>query len=257
MPDVEQPPLLGELVVRARLLDGSSFSSSRGRKTASNSSPFARWQVSRCTPRARRRPDRSAAAVGDERGARHVVELLGERDEPREVGLTHELALAELVRQHSSQPASSAARARASAPRRAVALERRSSRRAASRASSDEPWNGMPASCSTSSKSARRAFVRRRTATSSSGARRELPGSRAASHASSASASRTAAAPAPGRPARCAQHLLGAAEPRHKPVRELEHLRRRAVVLLEPDDRRLGNRRGTPSSRSGAAPVNA
>ncbi len=37
---------------------------------------------------------------------------------------------------------------------------------------------------------------------------------------------------------RRAQLLLGAAEPRHEPVRELEHLRRRAVVLLEPEDLR-------------------
>ncbi len=35
------------------------------------------------------------------------------------------------------------------------------------------------------------------------------------------------------------QRLLRAAEPRDKPVRELEHLRRRAVVLLEPNDARM------------------
>ena len=33
-----------------------------------------------------------------------------------------------------------------------------------------------------------------------------------------------------------AQRLLGAAEPRHEPVREREHRRRRAVVRLQPDD---------------------
>ena len=36
-----------------------------------------------------------------------------------------------------------------------------------------------------------------------------------------------------------AQRLLGAAELRHEPVREREHLRRRAVVLLEPHDVRV------------------
>ena len=36
-----------------------------------------------------------------------------------------------------------------------------------------------------------------------------------------------------------AQRLLGAAEARDEPVRELEHLRRRAVVLLEPEDLRV------------------
>ena len=35
---------------------------------------------------------------------------------------------------------------------------------------------------------------------------------------------------------RRAEHLLGSAEVRDEPVGELEHLRRRAVVLLEPDD---------------------
>ena len=38
---------------------------------------------------------------------------------------------------------------------------------------------------------------------------------------------------------RRAQHLLRAAELRHEPVRKLEHLRRRAVVLLEPHDERI------------------
>ena len=42
----------------------------------------------------------------------------------------------------------------------------------------------------------------------------------------------------PVRPRR-AQRLLGTAEVRHEPVGEREHLRRRAVVLLEPDHRRL------------------
>ena len=39
--------------------------------------------------------------------------------------------------------------------------------------------------------------------------------------------------------ARRAQRLLRAAEVRHEPVREREHLRRRAVVLLEPHDGRV------------------
>ena len=39
--------------------------------------------------------------------------------------------------------------------------------------------------------------------------------------------------------ARRAQRLLGAAELRHEPVREREHLRRRAVVLLEPHHLRV------------------
>ena len=38
---------------------------------------------------------------------------------------------------------------------------------------------------------------------------------------------------------RRAQRLLGAAEPGHQAVRELQHLGRRAVVRLEPDDRRV------------------
>ena len=46
---------------------------------------------------------------------------------------------------------------------------RRSRKRAASRPSSDAPWEGMPASCSACSKSPRRAFVRQRIAISSSG----------------------------------------------------------------------------------------
>ena len=45
---------------------------------------------------------------------------------------------------------------------------------------------------------------------------------------------------------RRAQRLLGAAEPRHEPVREREHLRRRAVVLLQPHDRRLREPRREP-----------
>ena len=42
----------------------------------------------------------------------------------------------------------------------------------------------------------------------------------------------------PVRPHR-AEHLLRAAELRHQPVRDREHLRRRAVVLLEPHDDRV------------------
>src|SRR6266487_4570869 len=41
------------------------------------------------------------------------------------------------------------------------------------------------------------------------------------------------------RPVRLAQMLLGAAEPRDEPVREAEHLRRRAVVGLQPNDGRI------------------
>ena len=94
----------------------------------------------------------------------------------------------------------------------------------------------MPASWNASSKSARRAFVRARTAISS----RAMPSSASrltspASHASSSSGARER--PDDRRRPRSlgrAQHLLGPAEPRHEQVRELEHLRARAVVLLEP-----------------------
>ena len=46
----------------------------------------------------------------------------------------------------------------------------------------------------------------------------------------------------PGR-ARRTQHLLGAGQPGDEAVREREHLRRRAVVLLESHDRRVGEAR--------------
>ena len=97
----------------------------------------------------------------------------------------------------------------------------------------------MPASCSTSSKSVRRAFVRARIAISSSGAPSARISATIAAPSSSGVGERRAR-PAPARPASVgAQRLLGAAEARDEPVRELEHLRRRAVVLLEPDDERV------------------
>ncbi len=57
----------------------------------------------------------------------------------------------------------------------------------------------------------------------------------------------------PGRPGG-AERLLGASEQRHEPVREGEHLRRRAVVLLEPDDGRVREppRRGEQVLGAGA-----
>ena len=96
----------------------------------------------------------------------------------------------------------------------------------------------MPASCSASSKSVSRAFVRQRIATSSSG----VSSARIASTIASASAAGDANAAhdrLSAGVARRAQHLLRSAELGDEPVREREHLRRRAVVLLEPHDGRL------------------
>ena len=244
---------------RARLRDGSSFSSSRGRKTASNSSPFARCSVSRCTPLRRVAARVEAAAqVGDELAPRCRRSSTRARRGARGRSGATSSRSPSLSGSCSSQPASSAARA----PLLGVDVastrsSRRSSRRAASRSSSDAPWNGMRASCSSSSKSVRRAFVRARIAIRSSGA----PSARISATIAAPSASGVAnGAHDRLRPVgqRRAQHLLGAAELRDEPVRELEHLRRRAVVLLEPDDEsRAGSARGTPSRCSGPAPVNA
>ena len=177
---------------------------------------------------------------------------------PREVGLAHELPVAELV---GRLLAASRPRALRRAPRRPRASVERSRRRvirrAASRSSSDEPWNGMPASCSSSSKSVSRAFVRARIAISSSGSPRRricrddrgafVLGRRVRAHDRLVAVGQ-----------RRAQRLLGAAEVRDELVRERKHLRRRAVVLLEAHDERLreparARRAGAP----GPAPVNA
>src|SRR5581483_685753 len=95
--DVEQPPLLGELVGRARLArrqllrleprqkDGLELETLRA--VEREQVDAARAVAARVEP---------AAEVVDER-ARVAGEAVGERDEPREVGLAHELALAERV----------------------------------------------------------------------------------------------------------------------------------------------------------------
>ena len=222
--------------------DGSSFSVSRGRKTASNSSPFARCSVSRWTPRApsppgsnrcRRSAEKPAASpsnasASETRRARSVCRTSSRS--PSLSGTT------------GSQPASSAA-SRTVSPAGAPPFRSilRSRRLAASRTSSEAPWNGSPAPCSSSSKSVRRALVRQRIAISSSAmppaASRRIWSTSAAPSASGVENGATQGSGPSGE--RGPQHLLGTAETRHEPVRERQHLRRRAVVLLEPDDQRV------------------
>ena len=171
--------------------------------------------------------------------------------QPREVALPRLLALAELVGR-VREPAQVERDRRTCSAAGAAASSARSTRRAASRASSEAPWYGMPASASTASKSASRACVRHRIAISSSG----HPARRIRSTRCSASASGVANGRTSGSgPAGCdgTKRLLRAAELRHEPVGELEHLRRRAVVLLQPDHRGAGSaparRAGSPASR--------
>ena len=169
--DVEQPPLLVDSAPPARRI-GSSPSSRRGRKHGLELEPLRPVQ----------RQQVHAAA-----GARAEPRLAGRRRTPRPCGRRRRTP-ARAARAAQGRPAASARARRASRAARAsspcssaVRARRRatsvaslprsafSSLRAASRSSSDAPWNGIPASWNASSKSAARAFVRTSTACSSSG----------------------------------------------------------------------------------------
>ena len=130
-------------------------------------------------------------------------------------------------------------------------------RRAASRSSSDAPWNGMPASCSSSSKSVSRAFVRARIATSSSGQSSErisLDDRRALVLRRGERRAR----PAPARP-----EAPAAASSRRRRAAGRAGSRTRAPAASSGSSPRAGRRSragsasGSPSRCSGPAPVNA
>ena len=168
-----------------------------------------------------------------------AVEDLGERDEPREVGLSHELAVAELVGQlrqpagldcgsphgllgiDSDQPLE----APNDAPR-CVALQQRRALERDVRLVQELLEVGEARVRTTED----RHFLERHSELAD---RRDDLASLGLGGREGAHDGRRAVVE------RRAQHLLGAAELRDKAVRQLEHLRRRAVVLLEPHNERV------------------
>ena len=163
-------------------------------------------------------------------------------------------------RARAPRPAPTLPRSRRAARRRASVVDcdppsTWRSRRAAGRARNGPPrtWYGISASASASSHGSERALSRKRIATSSYG----TPSAASARIRSTTKRGlllprrERAQRPARRRRADGAQRLRRAAEPRRQPVRELEDLRRRAVVLLERDDGRGGEARR--AARAGTA----
>ena len=230
--DVEQPPLLGDRVRRLRLPHRQLLLLHTRDEHRLELEPLRAVQRQEVDAAARLAAVAEAPLeLRDEAGAVEVGELLGQPDEPCR-GRSGAPSRARRACRADSRPSRAPRRARARPPATRAA---RSTKRALSRPRNDAPCAGMPASCSASSKSTSRAFVRQRIATSSYGT--SSARIRSTTKAASSSHGRSSGS-GPVRTRR-AQRLLGAAELRHEPVRELEHLRRRAVVLLEPDHRRV------------------
>ena len=185
---------------------------------------------------------------------RAVVELLRQLAQPREVRLPHELALAEAVRNRLDEPqlrrdpphlVRNRSEARAPEPlqepsgrvareqRRALERDLRVGEQLfeVDRAGVQSDQHGHP-------------LVRHALGG-------ELPDSR--EHELAFLRRRLEAAQHRLRPARPRrpQRLLRSAQPRHQTIRQREHLRRRAVVLLQPHHRRLRVARGQPEQPLG------
>ena len=206
--------------------------------------------MSRLTPRApsppgsnRRRRSATNAAASPSNAGR-------ERDEPRQVVLAHELSLAELVGR-LRQPAGLERGARAPPRPRLRSTVRAGGSAAAPRRAraATSPGTGCRRrAAAPRSRSAARSCAPRIATSSSAQSSERIRSTIAAPSASGEANGRTTGSGPSGRTG--AQHLLGAAELRHEPVREREHLRRRAVVLLEPHDGRV--REARRDRRAGA-----
>ena len=180
---------------------------------------------------------------------RAVVELLGELAQPSEVGLTHELALADLVRDRIDQPLldcdpphllgqraeAGAAQALQQLPCAVAGQQRRPlerNLRVGEQLLEVDRARVQP-------DQHRHLLIRHALR-----AQRSHP----LEHERALGLGRVEAAQLRFRPLgpRRAQRLLRPAEPRHEPVRQREYLRRGAVVLLQPHDRRPREPRRQP-----------
>ena len=238
--DVEQPPLLGELLGAACLLDGQLLLGEPRQEHASNSSPFARCRVSRWTPRASSPPGIEALPqVGDEPETSPSKASASETRRARSVwrtssrspslsGTTGEPARLERGRPHRLAGRNVAVRSiRRRQASRSVAHQQR-------RALERQP--GLVQDLLEVGQAGVRAAEDRHLLERHAVAPRArgCASTSAAPSASGLANGTTAGSRPVGQ--RWPQHLLGTTERRHEPVRQLEHLRRRAVVLLEPHD---------------------
>ena len=236
--DIEQPALLVDLVRCARLPRGELLLLEPRDEDHVELEPLRPVQGQQVdSARFYAAGVEAAAEIGDERGG-VAVERRCERDEATEVVLAHELTVAELVRQLLQPPClqrrgSHCVRSRAVAaleapydPARGVAVQERRALEREPRLVQRLLEIGQPRIRAAEDRNLfqrhvgradraddRRALGRRRRECSD----RRLRAVRA----------------------RRAQHLLRPAESRDELVREREHLRRGAVVLLQPHDRRV------------------
>ena len=250
MPDVEQPALLGDLVVACAPASTAAPSPRAAAGTPPRTRALSRGGTSAGERRApRRRPGRTARAGRRRTRPRSPSNsAASSTSRPRSSWRTCSRSPS-LSGGRSSQPASSAAARTASAaggaraleppaqPPRGIAVEQRRALERDARVVQHLLEVGQP-----------RVRAREDRASSSGQSSARIAATSAAS-SSTSSGVRPHDRLRPGRASR-AQRLLGAAEPRDEPVRELEHLRRRAVVLLEPEDLRV--REPMPASRAGA-----
>jgi hypothetical protein len=195
-----------------------------GRRTPSHSSPFARWSVSRWTPR-------PALSQRRDEALDLAVELLREAHEPGEVGLPRLLPLAELVRRLREEAVPDGELAHdlgSRSPQAAERLEHLPSRVACEQRRALERDRGVMERLLELGRARVRPHEDRHLLERKA-VRVQLPNVCADVQARPQGRLR------PLRKGR-RERLRRTAEPRHEAVGELEHLRRRAVAPLEPHD---------------------
>ena len=240
---VEQPPLLLDLGVGARLLRRQLLLLQPGDEHRVELEAFRAVQREQVdTARALAARVEAPAEIRDERRG-VAIEARGEPDDAPEIRLPHELALAELVREllqptrlergraHRARRVVAGALEAPRDPARGVALEQRRALERDARFVQQLFEVGQPR---VRAREDRDLLTRLAEAMDLRDDRRALLLRRGERANDRLVAIRQ----------RRAQRLLGAAQVRHELVREREHLRRRAVVLLQSHDERLREPRG-------------